>query len=92
MKLVINKCYGGFGLSKQATELLGIEWDRYGYSHADSAKRADPKLVAVVEHLGKAANGEHARLAVVEIPDGTEYTIEEAHGIEWVAEKHKTWG
>jgi len=92
MKLVINKCYGGFSLSKQATELLGIEWDTYGYSHAGSGKRADPKLVAVVEQLGKAANGKHARLAVVEIPDGTDYTIEEYDGVEWVAAKHKTWG
>lgn len=27
MKVVINKCYGGYGLSKKAYEFLGIEWD-----------------------------------------------------------------
>jgi hypothetical protein len=53
--------------------------------------RADPLLVEVVEVLGKEANGAHARLKVVEIPDGIEWDIQEYDGLEWVAEKHRTW-
>lgn len=90
MKIVINKCYGGFGLSEAAYEYLGMEWDGYGYDFGRE-DRADPKLVACVEALGEAASGELSELAVVEIPDGVDYTIEEYDGIEWVAEKHRTW-
>lgn len=53
--------------------------------------RADPDLVAVVEELGKEADGAYASLSVVEIPDNVEWQIEEYDGIEWVAEKHRTW-
>jgi hypothetical protein len=28
---------------------------------------------------------------VVEIPDGVEWEIAEYDGLEWVAEKHRTW-
>lgn len=54
--------------------------------------RSDPDLVAVVEELGEKANGSHAQLAIVEIPDDIEYTIQEYDGIEWIAESHRTWG
>lgn len=54
--------------------------------------RSDALLVQVVEELGDAANGKHAELAVVEIPDGVEYVIEEYDGNETIAEAHRTWG
>lgn len=90
MKIVINKCYGGFTLSKEGMEFMGLEWD--GYGHCRDLPRYDPKLVECVEQLGDAANGRHASLRVVEIPDDIEYQIEEYDGIEWVAESHRTWG
>ena len=31
MKVVINKCFGGFGLSKEAYKFLNIPWDGYGF-------------------------------------------------------------
>lgn len=31
MKVVINKCHGGFGFSKEAYDYLGLEWDGYGF-------------------------------------------------------------
>lgn len=92
MKIAVNKCFGGFGLSHAAlarySELAGHSFDEYS---SDDASRADPILIAVIEELGDAANGEYAILDIVEIPDGIEWTIEEYDGREWVAEKHRTW-
>ena len=54
-------------------------------------KRNDLILVKLVEELGDDANGEYAKLKVVEIPDDIEYIIEEYDGCEHIAEKHRTW-
>ncbi len=89
-KIVINRCYGGFSISKAACEELGKEWDGYGYLF-DRDQRTDPALVACVEKLGEAANGAHAKLTVVEIPDDVEWEISAYDGIETVAEVHRTW-
>lgn len=100
MKVVINTCYGGFGLSQAAMlamknegcALVGecsdgrLHYDRYG----DGA-RHDPILVRVVERMGIEANNRFANLKVVEIPDGVEYVVEEYDGWEHIAEKHRTW-
>lgn len=91
-KIVINKCYGGFGLSEKAYEYLGLEWDGYGYAYSDEEKRDDPKLIECIEALGDKANGRWARLGIVEIPDDVEWQIDDYDGVEWVAEKHRTWG
>ena len=96
VKVVINKCFGGFSLSKEAYKELGLEWDRYGYlsswsNQTQEQQRSDPRLVAVVEKLGVAASGECANLRVVEIPDDVQWEIEEYDGYEHVAEKHRTW-
>ena len=139
MKIVINKCYGGFGLSLKAQkrfwELQGKEIffyskTAYKYSHGfneykkltnlnrnnflayvltkdlgevvnklpidylfydDDIKRDNPYLIQVIEELGYEANGSHADLKIVEIPDGVEWEIEEYDGIECVVEKHRVW-
>lgn len=152
MKVVINKCHGGFGISNEALLRLiekkssiiqkmtiqeyygGAEnqKDKFCYSpdwkekykqedkrwhkpfkdgykssyfggqlfkgkfvyfiERDDEIRNHPDLVEVVKSMKKEANGEHASLEVKEIPDGIEWQIEEYDGLEWVAEKHKTWG
>jgi hypothetical protein len=134
MKIVINKCFGGFGLSDKAYEKL-IEWgipvkkyeeekrnenglyepqplndgeiifdrtlspekeetftllSRYWESWLDN-NREHPLLVKVVEELKEEANNKFSKLKIVEIPDGTEYTIEEYDGKEYISEKHQTW-
>lgn len=53
--------------------------------------RDDPDLVAVVEELGPEADGPHAELKVVEVPDDVSWLIEEDDGDEWVAEVHRIW-
>jgi len=143
-EIVINKCYGGFGLSHKAimryAELKGFElycytekrddkgrmiWgefrecnpekedcytvyyykkeltedeltnqkdtDKYFFYEMD-LDRDDKTLVQVVKELGEDANGRHANLEVVEIPDDVKWCLEEYDGIEWVAEQHRTWG
>lgn len=61
----------------------------FGYYNIE---RDDPHLVQAVEQLGDAANGEHAQLKVVEIPDDVAvWHIHEYDGIEYVAEDHRTW-
>ena len=90
MKIVINACYGGFGLSKEALALFN---ERSGTvaTYDIEIKRNDPILVEIVEQLGEAANGRFAELKVVEIPDDVVWGIEEYDGNEWIAEKHRTW-
>ena len=81
MKIVINKCFGGFGLSEKAKEILSIDnsFDEY------QIDRNDPKLIEVVETLGDEANGNYARLRVVNIPDdSTDWEIDEYDGAEKV--------
>lgn len=90
-KIVINVCFGGFGLSQSAidwfNEKHGIIVDQY------DLERTDPKLVECVEFLGSAvASDGCAKLKVVEVPDGVEWQIEEYDGMEHVAEVHRTWG
>ena len=90
MKIVINACYGGFGLSKEALALFN---ERSGtvFTNDIQIKRNDPILVEIVEQLGEAANTRFSELQVVEIPDDVEWEIEEYDGNEWIAEKHRTW-
>ena len=81
MKVVINVCFGGFGVSKEVYEAMGEEWDDYGYKFNNH--RTDPKFISVVEKLGDKANGFFAKLHVVEIPEeATDWRIEEYDGAE----------
>lgn len=95
MKVVVNVCFGGFGLSKLALDKMA-EWGAdsdilaYGYFE-DGANRAHPMLVRAVEELKRDANGEYARLQIFEMPDGTNFVIEEYDGSEHIAEAHQTW-
>ena len=140
MKVAINKCYGGFGISNEAEieylKLKGLkayfyeqvkyeykdgrnlykkvnsskdtfmtitftkdygesfeEWPKKdsGYFYSSDIPRDDPDLIKVIEKLGKKANNQFSDLKIVEIPDGTEYIIDEYDGLEHIAEKHKTW-
>lgn len=91
MKVVINKCYGGFGLSKPAMkryrELGGVA------TYDGDICRHEEALLLAVEELGeKGASDPLSALRVVEIPDDVEYVVEEYDGQEWIAEKHRTWG
>lgn len=76
MKIVINSCYGGFSLSKQAVKTLGLE------SPYDEINRNDPRLIKLVEEDAP-VSGRNAKLEVFEIPDeATDWTMNEYDGWE----------
>ena len=90
-KIVINACYGGFGLSEASMEEYkkrkGITEDIWYWD----IPRDCPVLVAMVEEQGSAIDGNYADLKVVDIPDDVNWYIEEYDGNEHVAERHRTW-
>lgn len=139
MKIVVNRCFGGFGLSDKAIEMVmkrkGLNCFRYKqtkYTYSDgkaeytrcetfdgsdlfmhyqtedlgekvdelpnetywyygNLDRTDADLVAVVEELGKEADGRFADLEVVDIPDDVKWEIDDYDGIETIHEVHRSW-
>ena len=92
MKVVINRDFGGFGLSDEAIALYA---EKKGIPVDDvydcDIPRDDLVLVWIVEHLGLKANGDYAELKVVEIPEDVDWFISDYDGIEHIAERHRTW-
>ena len=80
MKLVLNKCYGGFSLSSDAARLLHLENDY------DEISRDDPQLIHILEKYGYAVmSGEHSLLKIVELPPtATDWKIMDYDGYETV--------
>ena len=91
MKVVLNVCFGGFGLSQKAQDYLGLDFNtRYKYN--DYYNRTAPELIECIEELGSfEASGKNAKLAVIEIPDGIEWEIYDHDGFETIHEKHRVW-
>ena len=95
-KIVINTCYGGFGLSDEAEAMwraVKKVADPDGVYYYD-IMRDDPDLVYIVETLGEKANSTYSRLKVVEVPMWLKekgWTIQEYDGVEHIAERHYTW-
>ena len=125
MKVIINNCYGGFGLSKKAfawlienkgwrvtdfneagdyvdnTAHLVRKSNQYRLDEEDPAYyfvgerdnlRINADVMEVIEKLREEADGPHAELKIVHVPDDVEWQVKEYDGMEWVAEKHRTWG
>ena len=90
MKVVINGCYGGFGLSDAALEEYKIRKDITdpNFYYYD-IPRDCPVLVEMVERGD--VDSVYSDLRVVEIPDDVNWYIEEYDGLEHVAERHRTW-
>lgn len=138
MKIVVNRCYGGFSLSPLAQreylkrkgkkaffyELTKYEKGAEEYTRIDNItnckkwglhtitkdlgkkcstlpnkdywscrniERTDPILVKIVERLGEKADGECAKLEIVEVPNGISWTLSDYDGIETVEEEHRSW-
>ena len=106
MKVVINRCYGGFDLSFEASKLIAErkgwtlatdDYDReYWIVNGQRAdpyeiERTDPDLIAVVEELGSEADGYAAELRIVNVPDDVDWYIQDYDGMEKICENHRTW-
>ena len=100
-KIVINRCYGGFSLSEQATKMLA-GWGNpeakeylvhvrhmlnFHSFGGDGIARHDPLLVKVVETLGEKASADFSQLEIREI-SGSKYIIKEYDGMESIKEPH----
>lgn len=86
IKVVCNKCYGGFSLSNDAVQWLaehGIETETYS-----DLPRHHPMLVKCVEELGRKAFGKYASLNIIELT-GNKYRIDEYDGMERVVEPNE---
>jgi hypothetical protein len=91
-RIVVNDCYGNFGLSDSAREryknMVGIT---EGDFMDDKIPRNDPYLISIVRDMGMAANGPNAKLKIIEVPSDVDWIIQDYDGVEWVAEKHRIW-
>jgi hypothetical protein len=82
MKVVVNKCYGGFGLSEKARKMLNADIEKV-WELEDAKNRNNPELINAVETLGDEANTRSSELKVVEIPEtATDWDIKEYDGFE----------
>jgi len=90
MKVVLNREFGGFQLTKAAYNYMDIPWDGYGFLSKDILGeypecRTHPKLVECVEMLGSKAGDS---LKVIEIPDDIAWSINYYDGYETI---HRSW-
>lgn len=76
MEIVINRDFGGFGLSKAQAELLGLE---SVYDYSDDV-RQDPRLIESVK--GGDTGGTYSKLEVVNVPDGAHWKLHQYDGSE----------
>jgi len=128
LEVVINRCYGGFSVSKETLEELykmksdvlektpmkeyfqKDETQEYIESHIkmcglmikdeqvialkdrrDKLIRGNTDLIAVIKKLGDKANGQCAKLEIIEVPADVEWEIDEYDGMESIEECHRSW-
>lgn len=98
-KIVYNACFGGVGLSKEAKTLLmerhpelKEEVDGEAYLDFRALDRTDPRLVEIVELLGKKANSRCADLKVTKPCSPNTWKISNYDGAETVVADHGVLG
>ena len=63
-----------------------------GYFSVYDLPRDDKLLIEAVEEVGLKESADWcAELKIVEIPDDVDWVLMEYDGLEWIAEKHRTW-
>ena len=85
MKVLINKCYGGFGFSDDFIKhIRAISTDDFSI-HPYLWNRANQFLVEEAIKFGlEKAGSIHSELEVAEIPDEAQFKISEYDGTEWI--------
>lgn len=88
MKIVINKCCGGFDLSEKAIEMYQEISGQKNFLDIYEIDRNDSILVQVVEKHGKEANGSCSELFIEEVDEENfNFEIEEYDGYESISLK-----
>jgi hypothetical protein len=95
VELYLNKK----GLKFTAEDKSSLFSDRHiifyvngGHFSEHCLKRDDPILIETVEDLGLKASGDtFSSLKIVEIPYEVDWVLQDHDGLEWIAEKHRTW-
>lgn len=78
MKIVLNKCYGGFGIKHKYK-------DQFRIASSDEISRTDKRLIAIIESLGtNEVSAIRSELKVIEIPDNVYYEIIKYDGYEYI--------
>lgn len=91
MKILINRCFGGFGFSDFVLEEFN---KRTGDSCEgnEESYRTHKVIIDIFEEFGsEKCSWEFAALKLIEIPDNIKYDIIEYDGIEHIAERHRKW-
>lgn len=92
MKILINKCYGGFSFSD---EFILEYYKHYGIDNDplyNNTGRTDPRVIELFKELGsERSSGKFSKLKLVEIPDNIDWEITDYDGKETVSEVHRTW-
>ena len=65
--------------------------DKLFYGNLYETERNDSRLAQVVEELGENANGDHAELEIIDIPDDITQYIDDYDGRESIHEEHRSW-
>lgn len=83
-KVLINRCFGGFQLSKKAFDLFNERSETKADFNFQVAEyhRDDPILIDIVEELGVEAMDSCSKLVIAEVPDGYDYDVSDYDGIE----------
>ena len=85
MFILLNKCYGGFGLSEEfLNEYPEYKDERRNWSH--DSFRTNMELMDRVKYFGiHRASGEYSNLSIVSIPDDvTDWRMQEYDGYEYI--------
>ncbi len=89
MKILINRCYGGFGISDEALELYKQKVPLYEYDNGYHIERTDSILIEIFEEKGSEfVSGPFSDIQLQIIPDNCHYYIEEYDGKEGISD---TW-
>lgn len=101
MKIAVNKCFGGFSLSEEVYNELGIKWGGSGHLGNEDlniesddylAFRQDKRLINAIEKVGvENAGGSFADIKIVDVPDCVDWEIEDYKGLETVRECSRSW-
>jgi hypothetical protein len=83
MKVLLNKCYGGYSFSEEFVKHLIYNDIVPDYTNYHNLQRHDQRVVEEAIKFGlDNASGMCASLEVREVPDGANYSISEYDGME----------